>query len=232
MEKLSKDLNYGNLPLLFIGESGTGKTHSARAVHCCSMMKQGPFMPLNCAGISESLAESTLFGCVEGAFTGAKTQKGYFSEACNGTIFLDEVSELSLATQAKLLQVLSEGIYMKLGSTSICRSHARVICATNTDLKNAVNKGMFREDLYHRISVMPIHLKPLRERRHEIPRLAMQYLRSRNKTVDIHAMRFLVSEDWLGNIRQLFSCLEIACYLSEKEVLDKETVQYAYRISC
>ncbi|MCR5699267.1 MAG: sigma 54-interacting transcriptional regulator [Treponemataceae bacterium] len=232
MQRISKDLNYGTLPLLFIGESGTGKTHSAQAVHCRSMMKQGPFMPLNCAGISETLAESTLFGCVEGAFTGAKTHRGYFSEANNGTIFLDEVGELSLTTQAKLLQVLSEGIFMRLGSTSICKSHARVICATNIDLKIAVEKGRFREDLYHRISVMPIHLKPLRERRHEIPGLVMDYLHSRKKSVDVHAMRFLVSEEWLGNIRQLFSCLEIACYLSEKDVLDKETVQYAYRISC
>lgn len=225
------------LPVLFIGESGTGKTHSAQNIHCESQRHEGPFLPLNCAGISETLAESTLFGCVEGAFTGAKNSQGYFATASNGTIFLDEVGELSLSTQAKLLQVLSEGIYMRVGSSTVRKSSARVICATNKDLKVAVEKGDFRSDLYYRISVLPIHLKPLRERRHEIPTLAMNFLikqenEQRRKTLEIHAMRFLISCDWPGNIRQLFSCLELASALSRTSVIEKEDVMIAYKMTC
>ena len=219
-------------PVLFIGESGTGKTHSAQNIHCESARHLEPFLHLNCAGISESLAESTLFGSVEGAFTGAKNTTGYFGTASNGTIFLDEVGELSLSTQAKLLQVMSEGIYMRVGSSTARKSSARVICATNVDLKGAVARGDFRSDLYYRISVFPIHLKPLRERRCEIPNLALSFVHKHKKELDIHAIRYLIAQDWPGNIRQLFSCLEISCSLSKNSVISKNEVIMAYKISC
>ncbi|MCR4789700.1 MAG: sigma 54-interacting transcriptional regulator [Treponemataceae bacterium] len=217
------------MPLLFTGESGTGKTHSASSVHCDYKESQAPFLPLNCAGISETLAESTLFGCTEGAYTGAKSQVGYFGRAANGTIFLDEVGELSLATQAKLLQVISEGIYMRLGSSVIRKSNARVICASNSDLKKKVAEGSFRADLYYRISAMPVHIKPLRERKSEIPKLALQYLRQINHSMDKNCLGFLITQPWPGNIRQLNHCLEVAAGLAKNNPISLDNLRQAYK---
>lgn len=210
-----------NLPLLFTGESGTGKTFTAKMVHNLSHRKHKPFVAINCGAIPESIAESELFGSVNGAFTGATTREGLFETANGGTIFLDEVGELSLNLQTKLLKFLDEGIFTRVGSTKEIKSDVRIICATNVNLQEKVKRGEFREDLYFRISVVPLYIKPLRERKHEIPFLVKDYLSRFNKTLTGKALNLILQNQWKGNIRQLFSCLDRACVLSENSVISE-----------
>lgn len=203
-----------HLPVLLRGESGTGKELFAQAIHDLSPRREGPCIKLNCAALPESVLESELFGHEKGAFTGAVAQrKGRFELADHGTLFLDEIGDISAVFQGKLLRVLQEGEFERVGGTRTLKVDVRLIAATNRNLEHAVSNGTFRGDLYYRISVVPIVLPPLRERREDIPLLALQFLCGFNQ---IHGTTLTFSEDALkvlcacefpGNVRELESCV-------------------------
>ncbi len=201
--------------VLITGESGTGKELVAKAIHQASTVSKGPFIAINCAALVESLLESDMFGHVKGAFTGAVSKQiGKFSMANNGTIFLDELTELSQTMQAKLLRVLQEKEYTPIGGKNIETTNARVIAATNKDLKKALKNGDFREDLYYRLKVVNINIPPLRERREDIPRLVEALLVRINKEINKNVNRIspdvlqcFEQYDWPGNIRELENTL-------------------------
>ncbi|MDO9532746.1 MAG: sigma 54-interacting transcriptional regulator [Deltaproteobacteria bacterium] len=208
-------------PVVIYGESGTGKELVAAAIHRLSPRHQGPFIKVNSAALNESLLESELFGHVKGAFTGAdRTRVGRFEAANSGDIFLDEVGDLPMSTQAKLLRVLQEKVIEKVGDHAPIPVNARVITATNKDLHRLMALGRFREDLYYRIGVIPIHLPPLRERREDIPLLVKVFIdRARRQTrkpltgISDEAMDLLTSHDWPGNVRELINVIEYAFVL-------------------
>jgi PAS domain S-box-containing protein len=198
--------------ILLRGESGTGKELFANSIHAQSSRARNNFVRVNCAALSDSLLESELFGYEEGSFTGALKggKKGLFEEADKGTIFLDEISEISLNTQAKLLRVLQEKEIMRVGSNKNIPIDVRVIAATNADLVKSVQKGKFREDLFYRLSILPIHIPPLRERLEDIPLLAKRFIAKFNdeygrNIVDIssEALKVLMEHGWPGNVREL-----------------------------
>lgn len=203
-------------PVVIYGESGTGKELVAAAIHRLSPRHQGPFIKVNSAALNESLLESELFGHVKGAFTGAdRTRVGRFEAANGGDIFLDEVGDLPMPTQAKLLRVLQEKVIEKVGDHAPIPVNVRVITATNKDLHRLMAQGRFREDLYYRIGVIPIHLPPLRERREDIPLMVKAFIsRARRKTrkplsgISDEALDRLVSHDWPGNVRELINVIE------------------------
>ena len=217
-------------PVIIYGESGTGKELVAAAIHRLGPRRKGPFIKVNSAALNESLLESELFGHVKGAFTGAdRTRVGRFEAANGGDIFLDEVGDLPLATQAKLLRVLQEKVIEKVGDHLPISVDARVITATNQDLLRLMAEGRFREDLYYRISVIPIHLPALRERREDIPLLVEAFIeRARLKTkkpisgVSKEALEVLIAHDWPGNIRELINVVEYAFVLCPQEVIRPE----------
>lgn len=213
---------------LILGESGTGKELIARAIHDQSPRKNKPFIKVNCAAIPEDLIESELFGAVKGAYTGSVADReGKFSQAHTGTIFLDEVGDMSLKVQAKVLRVLQEGEFEKVGGTKTIKVDVRVIAATNKDLKAEVEKNTFREDLYFRLNVVPIFMPPLRERKDDIPVLIDYFLKqicdetgSRPKKFTDEAMSALVRYAWPGNIRELRNLVERVMILSSDEKID------------
>jgi two-component system, NtrC family, response regulator HydG len=208
-------------PVVIYGESGTGKELVAAAIHRLSPRHQGPFIKVNSAALNESLLESELFGHVKGAFTGAdRTRVGRFEAAGGGDIFLDEIGDLPMATQAKLLRVLQEKVIEKVGDHAPIPVDVRVITATNKDLHRLMAQGRFREDLFYRIGVIPIHLPPLRERREDIPLLVKTFIdRGRRKTrrpitgVSEEALERLLAHDWPGNVRELINVIEYAFVL-------------------
>lgn len=206
--------------VLVTGETGTGKELVARALHYNSARRDGPFVPVNCAAIPETLLESELFGHVKGAFTGAsQNKKGKFEIANGGTLFLDEVAELGGALQAKLLRALQEREIEPLGSTTPRRVDLRVVAATNRDLAEAVNAGTFRSDLFYRLAVVPIALPPLRGRVEDIPLLVSHFLRKHTKGRDVgvtpDALGLLRAYRWPGNVRELENvCERIVIFLS------------------
>jgi PAS domain S-box-containing protein len=198
--------------VLLRGESGTGKELFANSIHAQSSRSHKNFVRVNCAALSDSLLESELFGYDEGSFTGALKggKKGLFEEANKGTIFLDEISEISLNTQAKLLRVLQEKEIMRVGSNKNIPVDVRVIAATNADLSKAIKEGKFREDLFYRLSILPIYIPPLRDRKEDIPLLVKSFIAKFNdeygrNIVDIseEALRILQPHDWPGNVREL-----------------------------
>jgi PAS domain S-box-containing protein len=202
--------------ILLRGESGTGKELFAHAIHNASDRKYNKFIRVNCAAISESLLESELFGYEEGAFSGAKRggKRGLFEEANNGSIFLDEIGELSANTQAKLLRVLQEREIVRVGGTKPIPINVRVIAATNVNLEKAIVEGTFREDLYYRLNRMPIHIPPLRARKQDIPALCQHLIRKLNQDygrnvegLTEEAMQYFLSYDWPGNVRELENVL-------------------------
>lgn len=213
--------------ILIQGESGTGKELLARSIHRRSPRAPRPLVAVNCGAITETLLESELFGHVRGAFTGAShSRKGYFEEASGGTIFLDEVGEMSAATQVKLLRVLQSGEIMRVGSSESRTVDVRVIAATNVDLAQAKDQGRFREDLFYRLNVIPIVLPPLRERPEDIPLLAGHFLakyaeRSGKPLVAIspEAMDAMVEYHWPGNVRELENVIEAAVVLARGEIM-------------
>lgn len=213
--------------VLIYGESGTGKELVAKAIHIHSNRKDNPFVAINCGGLPEGLLESELFGHVKGSFTGAMNDKvGLFQVADGGTIFLDEISATTLTLQAKLLRVLQEREIKRVGDTKDIAVDVRVIAATNRRLDEEVKKGLFREDLYYRLSVIPICLQPLRERKDDIPLLVQHFLdkhsgpEKRNlKTVDPRVIDILSNYDWPGNVRELENVIERAITLSEGTVI-------------
>jgi len=207
--------------VLITGESGTGKELVARAIHENSPRSSTPFITINCGAFPETLLESELFGYVKGAFTGAnENRRGLFQAAHAGTLFLDEIGNMNLAMQVKLYRVLQEGKVRPLGSTEEIDVDVRVIAATNRDLEKAIASGEFREDLFYRLSVIPLHLPSLRERREDIPLLARHFLESFRKSMDKpieaispQAMSRLETYDWPGNVRELENTIERAVAL-------------------
>ncbi len=214
--------------VLINGENGTGKELIARAIHVHSRRAARQFIAVDCSTLSPNLLESELFGHVKGAFTGAVQEKvGIFELADDGSLFLDDVANLGLETQAKLLRVLEAREYKPVGSSRFKTTDARVISATNCDLRSLVEKGAFREDLYYRLNVFPIHLPPLRERKDDIPRLAYHFLRhfctKTGKCIDgftEHALEALVNYDWPGNVRQLKNAVEHLVIMADHQILD------------
>ena len=218
--------------VLITGESGTGKELVARAIHNHSPRKDAPFISVNCAALSEHLLESELFGHERGAFTDAVTmRKGRFELADTGTLFLDEVGEMPPQLQAKLLRVLQDKSFERVGGNTTLHVDVRILAATNKDLKDEVDKGHFREDLYYRLNVIHIHLAPLRERVDDIPALVSHFLEknSRNlgRPLDIspEALRLLVSLPWEGNVRELENTIERAAILCNSDRIEPEDVQ-------
>jgi len=214
--------------VLILGETGTGKEVIARAIHRMSARKDSSFIKMNCAAIPTGLLESELFGHEKGAFTGAMNQKvGRLELADNGTVFLDEVGDLPLELQPKLLRVLQDGEFERLGSTHTIRVNIRLIAATNRDLPDHMAKRQFRTDLYYRLSVFPIRLPALRERRSDIPLLVRhfveKYSRRMNKaieTIPTKTMNALMSWGWPGNVRELENFIERSLILSSGSILN------------
>jgi len=204
--------------VLITGESGTGKELVARAIHCNSQRKDGPFVTVHCGALPETLLESELFGYMKGAFTGAASNKqGLFEAAGGGAIFLDEISATTPALQVKLLRVLQEREFMRVGGTAPIKVDVHIIAASNKDLRAEAAKGAFREDLYYRLNVIPIHMPPLRERREDIPLLVDFFLKkmarregasARTKQIDAGAMQAMMRRPWPGNVRELENMIE------------------------
>ncbi len=207
-------------PVIITGESGTGKELVARAIHYASPRAEKAFIPVNCAALPSQLIESELFGHKKGAFTGAVTSsEGLFKAADGGTIFLDEIGEMPKETQSKLLRVLQERTVRPVGGTDEIKIDVRVITATNVDLEDAIEEGVFREDLYYRITVLSLELPPLRNRKPDIPLLASHFIKLANKQhgmsvqgVDDSALKMLLDYDWPGNVRELQNVIE-RCYV-------------------
>lgn len=224
--------------VLIEGESGTGKDLIARMIHEGSPRAGGPFLTVNCGALPEQLLESELFGHVRGAFTGAVNEKsGLFAEAAGGTILLDEIGELPLATQVKLLRVLQDGELRKVGSTTIGRVDVRVVAATNRDLRTMVADSLFREDLFYRLNVIPLTLPPLRERKEDIVTLAEHFLARFDsraaKTIRGFrpaALRVLMEYDWPGNVRELANVVERAVALSNSEWIGLQELALCFEL--
>jgi two-component system, NtrC family, response regulator HydG len=211
--------------VLITGESGTGKELIARSLHLNSARKNQPMVTVNCAAIAETLLESELFGHEKGSFTGAdRRREGRFMQADKGTIFLDEIGEMSSTMQAKLLRVLQEKEIQRVGGDRVLQVDVRIVAATNRDLQSAVAAGHFREDLFYRLNVMPLHVPPLRRRRDDIPLLARHFLdkyAARNRKTargfSPLAMDMLINYDWPGNVRELENIVERAVILMTGE---------------
>jgi len=214
--------------VLLRGESGTGKELFARAIHYSSLRQEKPFVPVACGALPETLMESELFGHEKGAFTGAISQKrGLFEIADGGTLFLDEIGDLTPAIQMKLLRVLQEREFTRVGGTKPIKVDVRIICATNRNLEEMVEKGEFREDLYYRINVVPIFLPPLRERKEDIPLLVQHFLAkygASDKRIAPEAMELLMKYSWPGNVRELENVIERAVVLSEGDTIPPEVL--------
>ena len=228
--KLVGDVSKTDSTVLITGESGTGKELIAHALHYNSKRAGGPFIVLNCAAIPENLLESELFGYEKGAFTGAeKTKKGRFELAAGGTFFLDEISEMSAATQAKVLRVVEAKELERLGGTETIKVDVRIICATNKNLEDLVKSGKFREDLYYRISVFPIMLPPLRERKEDIIPLSRHFLKTFSTkmgkapiSLGKEVEKIFMLHKWEGNVRELQNVIERAVILCKRNVITAE----------
>jgi len=218
--------------VLVTGENGTGKELVARSIHQRSRRAAGPFVKLNCAAVPAELIESELFGHERGAFTGAHAaRKGKFELADGGSLFLDEVGDMPAAMQAKVLRVLQEGEFERVGGSATLRVDVRVVAATNKDLSAEVAAGRFREDLYYRLNVVPIHVPPLRERKEDLPELVGRFLAEacakngrRPATVDREGMLALSAHDWPGNVRELRNVVERLVILADGPGIDAEAV--------
>lgn len=222
-----------DLSVLITGESGVGKENFPQIVHQFSKRKHGPYFAINCGSIPEGTIDSELFGHEKGSFTGATgTRKGYFEVADSGTLFLDEVGELPLSTQARLLRVLESGEFIKVGSSKVEKSDVRVVAATNMDLIKAVEKGKFREDLYFRLNTVPIRIPPLRDRKEDIPLLfrkfagdcAEKYMMP-SITLTDDATEKLKNYRWPGNVRQLKNITEQISIIERERIITSEILQ-------
>jgi two-component system nitrogen regulation response regulator NtrX len=221
-----------NATVLIWGESGVGKELVARAIHRESLRRDGPFVQVNCAAIPDELIESELFGHEKGSFTGATDRQiGKFEQADKGTIFLDEVGDMSLKTQAKVLRVLQEQELERLGSNRIIKVDVRVIAATNKRLDDEIDKGTFREDLFYRLNVVPVHVPALRDRREDIPALVRHFAdllarenNFRRKTFSSLAMEKLKQRHWRGNIRELRNAVERLLIMTSSDNIDARDV--------
>jgi DNA-binding NtrC family response regulator len=220
--------------VLIVGESGTGKELIAREIHRHSLRSGSPFVVVDCGALVETLFESELFGHVKGSFTGAhETKHGRFEVANGGTIFFDEISNIGLNIQAKLLRVIQEREITRIGSSRPIKVDVRILAATNENLAEAVSRGKFREDLFYRLSVVPIHLPALRERKEDIPPLVQHFLLKYNKrakksiaAISPRAVKALTEYDWPGNIRELENTIERAVVLSKSNFINLEDLMY------
>lgn len=220
--------------VLITGENGTGKELVARWIHEQSRRNNAEFVAVNCAAIPTELLESELFGHEKGAFTGADKQRiGKFEQAHEGTLFLDEIGDMSLEAQAKVLRALQEGNITRVGGNATIKVNVRVVAATNKNLEEAIEEGSFREDLFHRLSVIPIHVPPLRERKEDIPDLACFFLQQlsssdiifSDKSFSTEALEQLKNFDWSGNVRELSNVVERLGILSDESVISKNDVE-------
>lgn len=234
--KLIPRIAQSNSNVLIMGESGSGKELFATALHNLSHRKERNFVTINCATFPEGLLESELFGHMKGSFTGALYNKqGLFEIADAGSIFLDEICEMPVNLQAKLLRVLENGIFRRVGGTTDIKVDVRVISATNKDIKDEIASGRFRDDLYYRLNVVPLHVPPLRERKEDIPLLVNHFLRKTSdhpKKITPEAMRILMDHPWKGNVRELENVIERVSLLTDKEhitpaELPPEITEYA-----
>ncbi len=231
---LVQDVAGANTTVLIQGESGTGKELIAQAIHYAGPRHRKPLIKVNCVTLSESLLESELFGHEKGAFTGAITLKrGLFEVAEGGTLFLDEIGEMSVSTQAKLLQFLQDGTFRRVGGTQSLEVDVRVIAATNRDLKKMVAENRYREDLYYRLNVFPIWLPPLRQRKGDIPKLARHFLQRFSqemgkplKGFKPEALRLLETYDWPGNVRELENAIERAAVLCKCDWIEERILSF------
>ena len=218
--------------ILITGESGTGKELVARALHYNTDRAQNPFVAVNCGAIPENLLESELFGHAKGAFTDAiRTKKGLFEEADGGTLFLDEIGELPPQLQVKLLRVLQEGEIRRIGESKPIQVDVRIVAATVKDLVKEVNEGRFRDDLFYRINVLPIHIPPLRERNEDVPLLTAHFIRKYSQAmsknvvgIDSRALEALMNYKWYGNVRELENTIERAIVLADRENIEMENL--------
>ncbi|MPZ21394.1 MAG: AAA domain-containing protein, partial [Luteitalea sp.] len=225
----------GSSTVLITGESGTGKDLAAKAMHYASPRRLRPFMNITCSALTETLLESELFGHERGAFTDARTQKrGLLEQADGGTVFLDEIGETSPMFQVKLLRFLEEKTFKRVGGVADIRVDVRVVAATNRNLDHEVREGRFREDLFYRLSVLPLTMPSLRERREDIPPLAHYFVDQFNREFRKHvravapdAMKSLQAEPWPGNVRQLRNAIERAMLLTDEDVLTSEFLMLA-----
>ena len=236
-QKLNKQITQVakvNSAVLITGESGTGKELIARAVHIESNRKHKLFLAINCSALTESLLESELFGHEKGAFTGAvKLHQGLFEHADGGTLFLDEVGDISLRTQAKLLRVLQQKTFQRVGGTEEIKTNVKIIAATNKDLKKAIQNNEFREDLYFRLNVLPLHALPLRERRDDIP-LLIEYInekKAHEHQVQMpqwnpNAMKKIQQYPWPGNVRELENFLERVLIFANEEIITETEIYF------
>jgi transcriptional regulator with PAS, ATPase and Fis domain len=221
-------LKDSNINVLLTGESGTGKDLLARTLHYHSSRSRAPFVAVNCAAIPEQLLEAELFGYAQGAFTDArKDKKGLFVEAHTGVLFLDEVGELPLPLQAKLLRVIEDKEIRPLGTTRGDKVDVRLIAATNSDLRRAVENGSFRHDLFYRLNVIEIHLPPLRERPEDLPLLIQHFIESSKQVSQVkrlspEVLRLLLNYPWPGNVRELENIIERALVLCRTEEITPE----------
>jgi transcriptional regulator with PAS, ATPase and Fis domain len=228
-----------NSTVLLGGESGVGKDLIARAIHEKSKRASGPFIKINSTAIPENLLESELFGYEKGAFTGANASKpGKFELADKGTLFLDEIGDVPPAIQVKLLRVLQEREFERLGGTRTVKVDVRLIAATNRDLREALEQGTFREDLYYRLNVVPIDIAPLRQRKEDIPDLVNLFISrfagdsgKQVKSISPEAMQILVNYHWPGNVRELQNIIERACALAKGTVLEAADIHLDLRPS-
>jgi len=230
-------LSASAIPVLITGETGTGKELIARALHRHSPRSEGPFIAINTAAIPEELLESELFGHEKGAFTGATDQRsGRFEQARGGTLFLDEIGDMPLTLQSRLLRVLAEGEYYRLGGRDLIRTDARIITATHRDLDRRVAKGSFRADLYHRLKVISLRVPPLRERRADVPELARHFLREAGKEfrlppkmADPALLDHLKTLDWPGNVRELKHLCQSLAALAPAPLISLDDLPLDYR---
>jgi two-component system response regulator GlrR len=214
------------------GESGTGKELIAKAIHLASERKNKPFVAINCAALPEALLESELFGHEKGAFTGAvRSTKGLFTQAHQGTIFLDEIGDMPLSIQAKLLRALQERQFYPIGSEKPIEVDVRVIVATQKDLEGQVKQGLFREDLFYRIHVIPVHLPPLRERKEDIPLLVEHFLKKFSEQIKKEvkgltplAIQKLMLHEWPGNVRELENAVEYAVVMTQQDIITENLI--------
>ncbi len=235
--KLIQTIARTNSTVLITGESGTGKELVARAIHFNSLRRDRPFVALNCAALPDTLLESELFGHMRGAFTGADSnKKGLIELAEHGTIFLDEIGEMSPSVQVKVLRVLQDRRFRRVGGLEEIEADIRIIAATNQDLSRMVSEGKFREDLFYRINVIPVHLPPLREREEDIPLLAEHFLSKYCKQMDKaitsisgEAMELLTAYTWPGNIRELENVIEHAVALEQARAILPASLPEAIR---
>lgn len=213
-----------NSNLLIVGESGSGKELVAKAIHNLSVRKDNAFVAINCAAIPENLLESELFGYMKGGFTGAVSNKqGLFELANNGTLFLDEIGEMPLQLQAKLLRVIEDSTFRRVGGTSDIKVDVRILSATNKNIQDFVQKGLFREDLFFRLNVLSVKVPSLRERRDDIPLLIEYFLKKHaggRKRISANAIEMLKDYQWRGNVRELENIIERAVLLCSKELID------------